>query len=61
MELHCKTCNTHLGTVRDGRMRNNLVCYCASCDAQRLAREKELEEGTSPFEDLLGLFSKPKK
>lgn len=39
-ELHCAGCGKPMATLRDARVRNGMVVYCAECNAamQRLVR-----------------------
>lgn len=39
-EIHCATCHKPMATLRDARVRNGMVVYCAEYNAamQRLVR-----------------------
>lgn len=31
--LYCKQCGIHVATIRDGKIKKDMVCYCKECGA----------------------------
>lgn len=40
-EIKCAECDTHMGVIRDARLRTDLVVYCRRCD-EKLQRMLEM-------------------
>lgn len=41
LKLNCTLCKKDMGVIRDGKVRENMIVYCAVCDA---SMRRELED-----------------
>ncbi len=58
--IFCKDCSTSLGTIRDARLRKDIVYFCTPCDNRRnewlsqLADKNQRSEYGGDFSDIFG-------
>lgn len=53
-DLYCQSCKTHMATLRDAKVRNDIVVYCAPCAAK--LRPKPKPEAIEMPEFFKGIF-----
>lgn len=41
--LYCNGCGIHVATIRDGKIKKGMVCYCPSCNAIRELSKKPVD------------------
>ena len=54
-QLNCTLCRKDMGVIRDGKVRGNMVVYCAPCNAEmrRVLNDSQRGERASDLPDIL--------
>jgi len=65
-DISCSKCGCNLGTIRDARLRKDIVYYCGTCDAGNAFAKggtyRKKEDFSNAFGDIFGdMFGKSRK
>ena len=57
--IHCSECKTHLGEIRDGKLKKGISYLCSKCESARklnkvVRQTKKRDNIDNIFSDILG-------
>ena len=47
MDIYCIKCDTHVGLIRDARLRKGVVFLCSGCNQDRIATEESSDSSNN--------------